>query len=79
MWGIPIFSTAEVPSESVTGATHAQLVSPLKGASARTVNDQRRWMIRTTSGKWSSHTERSGLFRQADTNPAGRFNAIDSF
>jgi hypothetical protein len=73
--GMPSFRTAEVPSESATGATHPQLTSSLsKGAP--TVSDHRRSMLLRVSGNRSSHATPLGVLRQLAATRAGIFNAM---
>lgn len=70
MCGIEIFSTAGVPSDRTAGATQAALTSgPSKGCS--TSSDHRRSRSRTTLGNRSSHSIRSGSFRQLAASDLG--------
>src|SRR5689334_2171585 len=63
MCGMPIFSTAEVPSAIITLATHAQLTSgPSNGLPS--VSDHRCSSSCTTAGSRPSQSIRSDVLRQ---------------
>jgi hypothetical protein len=75
MCGMPIFSTARVPSARTTAATYEQLTSsPSNGASS--VSDHLCSKSRSTSGRRSSHAARCGVLWQLAASPSGIHSAM---